>query len=294
MRSSHWEKNIFELIRRTSTDLPSDIEQGLRRALKREPRDGRAWWTLSTILKNVDVARENQTPLCQDTGTLVFYFRVPVGFDTNMLASRTRAAVSRATRHGFLRQNTIDSISGASYETNIAPSSPVFHFEQGARKTVEVILMLKGGGCENVGTQYSLPDTTLNAGRDMAGVRACILDAVYQAQGRGCAPGVLGVCIGGDRATGYVHSKEQFKRKLSDRSSVKALAKLETGILKEAQQLGIGPMGLGGQTTLLGLKLGALSRLPASYFVSVSYMCWAFRRRGVLLGPEGGVQRWLY
>jgi fumarate hydratase class I len=154
--------------------------------------------------------------------------------------------------------------------------------------------MLKGGGCENVGTQYSLPDTTLNAGRDMAGVRACILDAVYQAQGRGCAPGVLGVCIGGDRATGYAHSKEQFKRKLSDRSSVKALAKLETGILKEAQQLGIGPMGLGGQTTLLGLKLGALSRLPASYFVSVSYMCWAFRRRGALLGPEGGVQRWLY
>jgi fumarate hydratase class I len=294
MRSSHWEKNIFELIRRTSTDLPSGIEQGLRRALKREPRDSRAWWTLSTILKNVDVARENQTPLCQDTGTLVFYFRVPVGFDTNMLASRTRSAVSRATRHGFLRQNTIDSISGASYETNIAPSSPVFHFEQGARKTVEVILILKGGGCENVGTQYSLPDTTLNAGRDMAGVRACILDAVYQAQGRGCAPGVLGVCIGGDRATGYAHSKEQFKRKLSDRSSVKALAKLETGILKEAQQLGIGPMGLGGQTTLLGLKLGALSRLPASYFVSVSYMCWAFRRRGALLGPEGGVQRWLY
>jgi fumarate hydratase class I len=294
MRSSHWEKNIFELIRRTSTDLPSDIEQGLRRALKREPRDSRAWWTLSIILKNVDVARENQTPLCQDTGTLVFYFRVPVGFDTNMLASRTRSAVSRATRHGFLRQNTIDSISGASYETNIAPSSPVFHFEQGARKTVEVILILKGGGCENVGTQYSLPDTTLNAGRDMAGVRACILDAVYQAQGRGCAPGVLGVCIGGDRATGYAHSKEQFKRKLSDRSSVKALAKLETGILKEAQQLGIGPMGLGGQTTLLGLKLGALSRLPASYFVSVSYMCWAFRRRGALLGPEGGVQRWLY
>ena len=294
MRSSHWEKNLFELIRRTSTDLPSDIELGLRRALKREQRDSRAWWTLATILKNIDIARVNQTPLCQDTGTLIFYFRVPGGFDTNMLAARTRAAVSRATRHGFLRQNTIDSISGAPFAPNIAPSSPVFHFEQGARKTVEVILIMKGGGCENVGMQYSLPESRLKAGRDMSGVRACILDAIYQAQGRGCAPGVLGVCIGGDRATSYTHSKELFKRKLGEHSSVKALARLETGLLKEAQQLGIGPMGLGGHTTLLGIKIGALSRLPASYFVSVSYMCWAFRRRGALLGPEGGVKRWLY
>ena len=170
----------------------------------------------------------------------------------------------------------------------------MFHFQQGARKTVDVRLLMKGGGSENVSCQYSLPNEDLRADRDLEGVRRCMLDAVWQAQGNGCAPGVLGVCIGGDRATGYAHAKEQFLRKLNERSPVKCLASLERRIVKDASRLGIGPMGLGGRTTLLAAKIGALSRLPASFFVSVSYMCWAFRRRGVLLGPEGGVNRWLY
>ena len=127
----------------------------------------------------------------------------------------------------------------------------------------------------------------------MDGVRRCILDAVWRAQGRGCSPGVAGVCIGGDRSTGYAHSKEQFLRKLNEWSEVKELARLEKRVMKDVRQLGIGPMGLGGKTTLLGVKIGALSRLPACYFVSVSYMCWAFRRHGVVLGPNGGVRRWV-
>jgi fumarate hydratase class I len=290
----HWDRNLLELIRRTSTDLPSDVEAALRRALVREPKGSDAWWALSQVLANAGAAREAGMPICQDTGTLLFYFRVPVGTDTNAIAARVRAAVTRATRLGYLRQNTVDAVSGAAYETNIAACSPVLHFQQGARKTVECALVMKGGGCENVGRQYALPETALEAGRDLEGVRRCVLDAVWRAQGAGCAPGVLGVCIGGDRATGYAHSKEQFLRRLSDRSSVRALARLEAQILRDAQSLGVGPMGLGGKTTLLGVKIGTLSRLPASYFVSVSYMCWAFRRRGVVLGPEGGVKRWLF
>jgi len=289
-----WEKNILELIRRTSTDLPSDVEAGIRKALRREKKGSHGAWVLTSLLENAAVARRESVPICQDTGTLMFFFSVPVGFDTNMLVSRTRGAIARATRRGYLRLNTVDSVSGASYDTNIAHGSPVFHFQQGARKTVEVRLIMKGGGCENVGKQYSLPDTKLEAGRDMDGVRRCVLDAAWEAQGKGCAPGVVGVCIGGDRSGGYFHSKEQFLRKLGDKASVRALARLEDRLTKEIQQLGIGPMGLGGRGTVLGVKIGALSRLPASYFVSVSYMCWAFRRRGVLLGPEGGAHRWLY
>ena len=294
MSRSHWEKNLFELIRRTSCDLPMDVEATIRRALKKEKKGGSAWWALETVLKNAELARKTDAPLCQDTGALLFYCIVPVGFDTNALVAMTRSAVSKATRLGYLRQNTIDSVSGAAYATNVAPASPVFHFHQGARKTVDVRLVMKGGGCENVGSQYSLPNEELKAGRDLEGVRRCVLDAVWQAQGNGCSPGVLGVCLGGDRATGYAHSKEQFLRKLGERSPVKDLAKLEDRIMKDAATLGIGPMGFGGKVTLLGVKVDALSRLPASYFVSVSYMCWAFRRRGVLLGPEGGVNRWLY
>jgi len=291
---AQWEANLFELIRRTSVDLPSDVEQALRRALAAEKRGSRARWMLETLLANVESAREKDAPLCQDTGSLIFHFHVPPGFDTNALAAVTRLAVSRATRLGYLRQNTLDSVSGEPYQTNVAYGSPVLCFRQCARATIDVRLIMKGGGSENVGRQYSLPDEQLGAGRDLEGVRRCVLDAVVAAQGNGCAPGVLGVCIGGDRATGYEHSKEQFLRRLDDRSGVKVLARLEERILKDSRTLGIGPMGLGGATTLLGVKMGALSRLPASFFVSVSYNCWAFRRRGALLSPNGGLRRWLY
>lgn len=291
---SRWEASLFELIRRTSVDLPADVEQMLKKAMAMESRRSRGRWVLETIMENIQRARDRDAPLCQDTGTLIFTFHVPAGFDTNALVAVTRVAVARATRMGYLRQNTIDSVSGESYETNVAHGSPVFRFEQCARSTVDARLLMKGGGCENVGRQYSLPDDRVGAGRDLEGVRRCILDAVVAAQGNGCAPGVLGVCIGGDRSTSYEHSKQQFLRRLDDRSEVKVLAKLEDRILKESRLTGVGPMGMGGAATLLGVKIGSLSRLPASFFVTVSYMCWAFRRRGVLLSAGGGLKRWLY
>lgn len=288
------EKSLFELIRRTSTDLPSDVEAAIRRAMTREKRNSHAWSVLATILENVAISRKKDAPICQDTGVVMFSFIVPVGFDTNAIVARARAAVSKATSHGYLRQNTIDSVTGAPYETNIAHGAPVFHFQQGAARDMNVRLILKGGGSENVGRQYSLPDPELNAGRDLDGVRRCVLDAVHRAQGEGCPPGVLGICIGGDRATGYEHAKEQFFRKLDDKSPVRTLARLERAIVRQGNELAIGPMGLGGSVTLLGAKIGALARVPASYFVSVSIMCWAFRRRGVVLGPDGGIRRWIY
>ena len=291
---SQWEASLFELIRRTSVDLPCDVEQGIRRACAGEAKGSRGRWVLETILENIQQAREHDAPLCQDTGALLFSFHVPVGFDTNALSAVARVAVARATRMGYLRQNTIDSVSGESYETNVAHGSPAFRFEQCARSTVDVRLLMKGGGSENMGRQYSLPDERIGAGRDLEGVRRCLLDAIVAIQGNGCAPGVLGVCIGGDRCSSGEHAKEQFLRRLDDRSEVKILAKLEDRLLKESRLVEIGPMGFGGTNSLLGVKIGALSRLPASFFVTVSYMCWAFRRRGALLSAGGGLKRWLY
>jgi len=140
-------------------------------------------------------------------------------------------------------------------------------------------LILKGGGCENVGAQFSLPDSRLRAGRDLDGVRRAVLMAVHDAQGLGCAPGVLGIAIGGDRGTGYAASKAVLLRRLDDTHPDQPLARLERQITEEANQLGIGPMGFGGRTTVLGAKITHLHRLPACYFVTVSYMCWAYRRR---------------
>ena len=199
-----------------------------------------------------------------------------------------------ATKKGYLRQNSVDSLTGKNDGTNVGPGAPTFHLHQHRSPEISVKLVLKGGGCENVGAQYSLPDDAFQANRDLDGCRNAILDAVLQAQGKGCGPGVLGVCIGGDRATGYELSKTQFLRLLDDRNPEPKLDALEQDILKTANELGIGPMGFGGKTTLLGVKICAANRVPASYFVSVSYMCWAFRRQGVTLDAEGKIGKWLY
>ena len=294
MRLGHWEKNLFELIRRTSTDLPADVENALRRACRQEVKGSQAAWALESMLAGAELSRRKDAPLCEDTGTLVFVFSVPMGFDTNALAARTQAAVAKATRHGYLRQNTLDAITGVPFVTNVAQAAPVMHFQQGARKTVDVRLMLMDGIAENQGRQYALPDLELKVGRDLAGVRRCILEALWQAQDCGGLPAVLGVCIGGDRATGYLQAKMQFLRRVGARSRVRALARVEEQIMRDARKLGIGPMGLGGRSALLGISVDSLSRLPSSYFVTVSFMSWIFRRRGVLFGPEGGLDRWLY
>jgi fumarate hydratase, class I len=287
-------ESIIELIRKTSAEIPDDVQQALLASLQREQQGTIAESALKIIQRNIELAKSKSQPLCQDTGTVLFYVDAPAAFDQAAFEETAREAVSAATKLGYLRQNSVDSITGKNDGTNVGPGAPVVHFHQNREPEARVRLMLKGGGCENVGAQYSLPLETLQADRNLDGCRKAILDAVLQAQGKGCGPGILGVCIGGDRATGYEHSKHQFLRKLDDRNPEPSLDRLEQDILQTGNSLGIGPMGFGGKTTLLGVKIGALNRVPASYFVSVSYMCWAFRRQGVFLGDEGEILEWLY
>jgi fumarate hydratase class I len=249
---------------------------------------------MKIIDQNIALAKQKSQPICQDTGSVIFYVECPVGFDQISFEEAARGAVKLATKKGYLRQNSVDSIHGKNDGTNLGPGAPALHFHQHRSAEVSVRLILKGGGCENVGAQYSLPNEKIKANRDLDGCRKAILDAVLQAQGKGCGPGVLGVCIGGDRATGYEFSKQQLLRRLDDRNQDPELDRLEQDIVTTSNKLGIGPMGFGGATTLLGTKIGVLNRVPASYFVSVSYMCWAYRRQGVTLSAEGGIQDWLY
>jgi fumarate hydratase, class I len=284
-------EHLTELIRRATSDLPADVEAALSQGLTTEAKETQASLFLTSILDNVKLARAHSAPICQDTGTLTFFWTVPRGTDTHALEQAAREAVKEATAKGWLRQNTIDSVSGKSITTNVAENSPVCHFEQTDTSIIEVWLVQKGGGCENMSAQYSLPNEKLNAGRDLEGVRACILHAVWQAQGYGCSPGILGVCIGADRAEGFLLAKKQLLRPLTDCSPSPELADLEKRVVQEANTLGIGPMGMGGKVTLLGTKITAVSRLPASYFVTIAYMCWACRRRGLRL--EGDQLTWL-
>jgi fumarate hydratase class I len=278
---------FVELFRLAATDLPHDVEQALRDAYNREGEDSAAQRVFGAILENVTLAREQTTPICQDTGTPIFYVHYPLGWSTLALRRQIEAAAAEATRRAYLRPNAVDSLSGQNSGNNNGEGFPVVHFIEWEEDYLQVDVALKGGGCENVGTQYKLPDNGLQAGRDLDGVRKVVLDAVVQAQGRGCAPGILGVAVGGDRGTGYELSKEQFLRPLGARSDDERLAALETRLLSEANELGIGPMGFGGKTTVLDVQIDSAHRLPASYFVTVSYMCWACRRhRMVVRGDE--------
>ena len=279
---------ILELVRLAATDLPPDVEQSLRQAAKNEAPGSAARGALETILKNVELSRQNSTPICQDTGTPIFYVYHPEGWSTRRLRRQIEAAVAQATRCSYLRPNSVDSLTGVNRGDNLGDAYfPSIHFEEVEGETLTIALLLKGGGCENVGAQYALPNSSLGAGRDLAGVRKAVLDAVHKAQGKGCAPGILGVAIGGDRGSSYYASKEVLYRKLDEASPDAELAALEKRLTMESNQLGIGPMGFGGQTTLLGVKATSLHRLPASFFVSVSYMCWAYRRRTMTLNDSG-------
>jgi fumarate hydratase class I len=276
--------DFLELVRLAATSLPPDVEKSLREAKENEESGSAAEGALEAILKNVEMAREESTPICQDTGTPIFYVEYPEGWSTRKLRAQIRAAVAEATDKAFLRPNAVDSITGKNTGDNLGDEHyPTIHFEEVDGDTLTVDLMLKGGGCENVGAQYKLPDSKLGAGRDLEGVRKVALDAVYQAQGKGCAPGILGLAIGGDRGSSFLASKEVLLRKLDDTNSDEKLAELEDRLLEQTNELGIGPMGFGGKTTVLGVKAKATHRLPASFFVSVTYMCWAYRRRKMVV-----------
>ncbi len=292
------QESLIELITQTSTNLPPDVRQAMGEAIGEETPGTQSSQALSIIASNIDMAAEGEGPICQDTGMPTFDVHTPVGVNQIELRKAIRAAVAEATRRGKLRPNSVDSLTGKNSGDNVSEETPIIHFEQWEKDEIEVKLILKGGGCENKNIQYSLPctlDHMGSAGRNLEGVRKCILHAVWQAQGQGCAPGAVGVCIGSDRAHGYLLAKHQLFRTLDDTNPVPELAKLEAEIMEEANRLGIGAMGFGGKVSLIGCKIAAANRLPASFFVSIAYDCWAYRRLGVMLDAKSGaITKWLY
>jgi len=290
--------SIVELITKTSTDLPPDVRAAMAHALTSEEPGTRAGQALTIIAQNIDQAESCESPICQDTGMPTFEVHVPVGANQIWMRAKIREAVAEATKRGKLRPNSVDSITGQNSGNNLGPGTPIIHFDQWEQDDIEVRLILKGGGCENTNAQYALPtdlDHLGRADRSLEGVRKAVLHAVWKAQGKGCSPGAVGVCVGGDRTSGYLHAKEQLFRTLHDTNPDARLGQLEASIMGEANQLTVGPMGFGGKTSLIGCKIGALNRLPASFFVSVAYDCWAFRRLGVRLDAStGAITSWMY
>ncbi|MNH86822.1 L(+)-tartrate dehydratase subunit beta [compost metagenome] len=294
----YFQQSVYKLIVETSTNLPGDVRRAVQAAKELEDQGTRSALSLSTITDNIHMAETNVSPICQDTGMPTFIIHCPVGANQIIMKKQILEAVAEATKNSKLRPNSVDSLTGTNSGDNLGPGTPVIHFEQWEREEVEVNLILKGGGCENKNIQYSLPmelEGLGKAGRDLDGIRKCVLHAVYQAQGQGCSAGFIGVGIGGDRTSGYELAKHQLFRRVDDVNPNEDLRKLEDYVMEYANTLGIGTMGFGGQVTLLGCKVGVMNRLPASFFVSVAYNCWAFRRQGVLLdAATGEFQEWVY
>ncbi len=281
-------ESILELLRRAATDLSPDVEAAIRKARDKEDEGTPARNVFDTILENVELARKQSTPMCQDTGSLVFYIDFPVGDAEKKYRDAIEWAAKEATAKQYLRPNAVDPVTSKNSGNNIGVNAPYIHFHQWDKDEVRIRLLLKGGGSENVGTQYKLPHQPLNAGRDLKGVRKVIIDAVTRAQGLGCAPGTIGVGIGGGRDTSYTLSKEQFFRKMGQRSEQKELAELEVQLLEDLNKLQIGPMGFGGKTTVMDVFIAAQDRHPATFYVAISYNCWAFRRKSMTI-KEGEV-----
>jgi fumarate hydratase class I len=296
----NWEAithSIEQLITETATNLPQDVRDAIEKASMQEDAGTRAALSLSVIGQNIDCATQAVAPICQDTGMPTFWVHVPEGEHHKRWKESIHSAVVAATSKGVLRTNTVDSLTGENCENNIGIGMPVIHIAHWERDEAHVVLLLKGGGCENKNNQYSLPCTLPGlglAGRDIDGVRKCILHAVYEAQGQGCSAGFIGVCIGGDRTTGYALAKRQLLERLDVPNENPVLAELERVVMDSANALGIGTMGFGGEATLLGVRACVAHRLPASFFVSIAYNCWAFRRQGIALDGDGAIASWLY
>ncbi|WP_285890815.1 fumarate hydratase [Mesobacillus maritimus] len=298
MNIEKFQESMYKLIVETSTKLPKDVRRAIKRAKEQENAGTRSAMSLATITNNIKMADDNVSPICQDTGLPTFKIKVPVGANQIEMKKAIYEAIALATKDGKLRPNSVDSLTGENSGDNLGGGTPVIKFEQWEKDYIDARLILKGGGCENKNIQYSLPcelEGLGRAGRDLDGIRKCIMHSVYQAQGQGCSAGFIGVGIGGDRSSGYDLAKEQLFRSNDYVNPNEDLRKLEEYVIANANKLGIGTMGFGGETTLLGCKVGVMNRIPASFFVSVAYNCWAFRRLGVNVNPATGeIQDWFY
>lgn len=273
--------SIVELYKKVSTELPEDVVKALKKAKDKE-KNNLAINILDGILENIELAKNKALPICQDTGIPIFYVNYNKG-SQNELRKAIIEATKIATEKNYLRPNAVDPITGKNSGDNIGENFPMVHFHEWDKDCLEINLMLKGGGSENIGMVYSLPDSSLNAGRDIDGIKKCVIDAMFRAQGNGCSPNILGIGIGGSKSGAMALAKKQLLRKVDDVNEDKELAQMENGLYEKLNMLGIGPMGLGGNVTVLGVKIGKQHRHPASFFVAVSFMCWACRRGKIII-----------
>jgi len=279
------ENVAFKLLQLAVIELPRDAKEALQRAYREEESEA-GKTQLKAILDNIELAEKTRTPVCQDTGVIIFYVKAggkAKGLDK--IGDALLSATRRATEEVPLRPNAIDPFTQKNTGDNTGRFIPFAHWEIVPGNSVEITVMPKGGGSENVCALGMI-----SPGQGVKGLKKFVVDAVINAGAQPCPPNILGVAVGGGADIAMKLAKAALLRPLDEPNPNPDLAKLEKELYEAANSTGIGPMGLGGKFTVLGVKVDYAHRHPASYPVAVAFQCWAARRASARISSDGKVE----
>jgi fumarate hydratase subunit alpha len=279
------EDTAFNLLKLAVVKLPSDIKDALNRAYKEETSEaGRVQF--EAILKDIELAEKDNTPLCQDTGIIIFYVKAGAKVkDLDVIETALQNATRRATKEIPLRPNAVDPFTQKNSGDNTGKYIPYINWEITNSDYVEITAFPKGGGSENVCTIGMI-----TPGEGVNGLKKFVIDAIIKAGAMPCPPTIVGVAAGGGSDISMKLAKASLLRPLNEPNPNPDLDKLEKELYEAANSTGIGPMGLGGKFTVLGVKIDYAHRHPASYPVAVAFQCWAARRSTARIHPDGTVE----
>ncbi len=275
------EKGIVELIRKAETELPDDVIKALKTAYNIEK--GVAKTQIDAILKTIDLAKKTKRPMCQDTGIQTFFVTIGIDFPyINKLKDIILNGVKRGTKEIPLRPNTVDPFTGMNHKDNTGDFIPYITWEFTVGSDVHIIALPKGGGCENMSKLGML-----KPGVGIEGVKDFVVEEMIKAGGNPCPPTIVGVGIGGGADIALKLGKKALLRPVGNRHRDKKIAEIEKELINRINASGIGPMGLGGKTTVLDVHIEKAHRHPASLPVGIAVQCWADRRANMTIHKDG-------
>jgi fumarate hydratase subunit alpha len=275
----------FRLLKLAVVELPKDVKDALKKAYKEEESEA-GKTQLEAILQNIELAEKTGTPVCQDTGVIIFY--VKAGADVkglDKIEPALKKATMRATKEVPLRPNAVDPFTQKNSGDNTGNYLPYIHWEIVPGDTMEITVMPKGGGSENVCALGMIPP-----GEGIKGLKKFVIDTLIKSGAQPCPPNILGVAAGGGADIAMKLAKKALLNPIDKPNPNPELSKLEKELLEAANMTGIGPMGLGGNCTVLGVKVDYAFRHPASFPVAVAFQCWAARRASARIHSDGRVE----
>ncbi len=279
------ENVAIKLLQLAVTELPQDVKEAIQNAYRREESEA-GKTQLKAILNNIELAEKTRTPMCQDTGVIIFYLKAGAqvkGLDK--IEEALRNATKRATKEVPLRPNAVNPFTQKNTGDNTGRFIPFIHWEIVPGNDIEITVFPKGGGCENVCALGML-----RPGEGVKGLKKFVVDTIIKAGAKPCPPNIIGVAVGGGADIAMKLAKATLLRPLNQSNPDPELAKLEKELYEAANSTGIGPMGLGGKFTVLGVHVEYAERHPASYPAAVAVQCWAARKASARIHPDGTVE----